>query len=110
MGKRLKFLCRKRDGDHDVDIVVGTMGKLLGMVSRSKGRDKEDREGDRDDLDLSQVRLFVLDEADKLVADSGISAVSELFSLCPGGGAGVHRLQVDPKPSPTPSQPPTLPP
>ena len=57
-------------------------------------RNAADEQEDEDKLDLSQVRLFVLDEADKLIADSGISAVMQVFAKCPGGGSGIHRLQV----------------
>ncbi len=82
--------------------------QLLGMVAaadraakdkggkgKGQGNTAEEQEGDEEDrLDLSQVRLFVLDEADKLIADSGIPAVMQIFAKCPGGGSGIHRLQV----------------
>ena len=62
---------------------------------KGQGSTVEEQEGDEEDrLDLSQVRLFVLDEADKLIADSGIPAVMQIFAKCPGGGSGIHRLQV----------------
>jgi len=64
-----------------VDIVVGTLGKLTGLV-KSKV------------LDLSQIRFFVLDEADRLLQDESIAEVMHLFNCCPGGGAGQNRLQV----------------
>lgn len=68
-------------------------GRGLGQGSTQEGDDQEDGGGE-DRLDLSQVRLFVLDEADKLIADSGIPAVMQIFAKCPGGGSGIHRLQV----------------
>eukprot|EP01036_Dinobryon_divergens_P027134 gene27134-35856_t len=97
---------KRREGGAEADIIVGTMGKLLGMVAaadraakdkggKGQGNTAEEQEGDEEDrLDLSQVRLFVLDEADKLIADSGIPAVMQIFAKCPGGGSGIHRLQV----------------
>ena len=79
--------------------------QLLGLVAAAEktAKDKggkgsrntsDDQDEEDDKLDLSQVRLFVLDEADKLIADSGISAVMQVFAKCPGGGSGIHRLQV----------------
>ncbi len=67
--------------EQGVDIVVGTYGKLS-HLSRTGA------------LDLSQIRFFVLDEADKLVSSDGIGAIMQLFSHCPGGGSGTNRLQV----------------
>jgi ATP-dependent RNA helicase DDX1 len=64
-----------------VDILVGTMGKL-GALVKSKA------------LDLSNIRFFVLDEADRLLSADSLEAVMDLFNKCPGGGAGQHRLQV----------------
>lgn len=69
--------------------------KDKGGKGKGQGNTAEEQEGDEEDrLDLSQVRLFVLDEADKLIADSGIPAVMQIFAKCPGGGSGIHRLQV----------------
>jgi ATP-dependent RNA helicase DDX1 len=64
-----------------VDILVGTMGKLSGLVKSGA-------------LDLSNIRFFVLDEADRLLSNDSLEAVLELFNKCPGGGTGQHRLQV----------------
>jgi ATP-dependent RNA helicase DDX1 len=69
---------RLKDG---VDILVGTMGKLSGLVKSGA-------------LDLSNIRFFVLDEADRLLSNDSLEAVLELFNKCPGGGTGQHRLQV----------------
>lgn len=65
-----------------VDILVGTIGKL-GALVKSKV------------LDLSHIRFFVLDEADRLLSTDSLDSVMELFNKCPGGGAGQHRLQVN---------------
>jgi hypothetical protein len=70
----------KRAHEDHLDIAVGTSGKLLAMVQQGT-------------LSLSQVRLFILDEADKLLS-TGRGPLLELFSRCPGGGTGQHRLQV----------------
>ncbi len=64
-----------------VDIVVGTLGKLNALV-KSKC------------LDLSQIRFFILDEADRLLSTDSLDSVMDLFNHCPGGGTGQHRLQV----------------
>lgn len=66
---------------HGVDILVGTMGKLTALVKSST-------------LDLSNIRFFVLDEADRLLGTDSLESVMDLFNKCPGGGAGQHRLQV----------------
>ena len=63
------------------DIVVATIGKVQALL-KSKI------------LDLSQVRFFVLDEADKLLNMENVSSVMQIFSNCPGGGSGQNRLQV----------------
>ena len=47
----------------------------------------------RDTLDLSAVRFFVLDEADRLVDQDGLATVEQLFQALPKGGAGTSRLQ-----------------
>ena len=64
-----------------VDILVGTLGKLCGLVKTKA-------------LDLSSIRFFILDEADQLVSTDNYRDVMELFGKCPGGGTGQHRLQV----------------
>jgi ATP-dependent RNA helicase DDX1 len=63
------------------DIIIGTIGKITGLLSNST-------------LDLSQIRFFVLDEADKLVNADNLSSIKAIFNKCPGGGVGIHRLQV----------------
>lgn len=74
-GKQEKLL------EKGVDIVVGTMGKVQAMLKSGV-------------LDLSQIRFFVLDEADKLLSSDNLSSVMQIFSHCPGGGSGENRLQV----------------
>jgi ATP-dependent RNA helicase DDX1 len=65
----------------DSDIIIGTIGKITGLLSNGT-------------LDLSQIRFFVLDEADKLVNADNLSSIKAIFNKCPGGGVGIHRLQV----------------
>jgi hypothetical protein len=57
------------------------LGKLLGLLNNGQ-------------LDLSSVRFFVLDEADKLVNSDNLSSIKQIYNKCPGGGVGIHRLQV----------------
>jgi ATP-dependent RNA helicase DDX1 len=64
-----------------IDIVVGTLGKVVDMV-KNRG------------LDLSQIRFFVLDEADRLTDPENMTQIMYLFGQCPGGGTGDNRLQV----------------
>lgn len=64
-----------------VDIVVGTLGKVCDMVKAKV-------------LDLSQIRFFVLDEADRLTDPENMGQIMQLYSACPGGGTGDNRLQV----------------
>jgi len=71
---------RSRDAVEDVDILVGTMGKLQNSAASGE-------------VSLSQVRLFILDEADKLISNHSMGSILELFAQCPGGGTGQHRLQ-----------------
>jgi superfamily II DNA/RNA helicase len=63
------------------DIIVGTCGKLASLVKSG-------------DLDLSQILMFVLDEADRLVDGDNIDMVLKLFNECPSSGKGCRRLQV----------------
>jgi superfamily II DNA/RNA helicase len=65
------------------DVVIGTLGKIKDMMERGA-------------LDLSQIRFFILDEADQLVAIEGIDEIMRVFVACPSGAAGIHRLQVYP--------------
>ena len=48
----------------------------------------------RGTLDLSAVRFFVLDEADRLVDQDGLATVQQLFQALPKSGTGTARLQV----------------
>jgi ATP-dependent RNA helicase DDX1 len=64
-----------------VDIVVGTTGKIVDLV-KSK------------DLDFSQVKFFILDEADRLIETDNLPGILQLYGACPGGGTGDNRLQV----------------
>jgi superfamily II DNA/RNA helicase len=46
-------------------------------------------------LSLSNVKFFILDEADRMVDDAdAMRAVLNVYSACPGGGTGDNRLQV----------------
>lgn len=65
----------------DSDIVIGTIGKITGLLQNNT-------------LDLSQTRFFVLDEADKLVNQENLNSIKQIYNKCPGGGVGIHRLQV----------------
>ena len=65
-----------------VDVLVGTPLKILDLVKRGE-------------LDFSQVRIFILDEADRLLETGNLDTVMQLYSACPSGGAGGNRLQVD---------------
>jgi len=71
----------KRELIEGVDIIVGTPGKISDLIKRGL-------------LDLSQIRFFVLDEADRILEVSGIPSIMQIFESIPSGGAGVHRLQV----------------
>jgi hypothetical protein len=64
-----------------VDIVIGTIGKITGVLANKQ-------------LDLSYVRFFVLDEADRLTSMNNLSAVKYIFQHCPKSGTGCNRLQV----------------
>jgi len=64
------------------DIVVGTPQRVLDFVRR-------------DQIDVSSIRLLVLDEADRLCDVEGMKTVSELFQRLPKLGLqGEDRLQV----------------
>ncbi|GLC38638.1 hypothetical protein PLESTB_000455000 [Pleodorina starrii] len=63
-----------------VDIVVGTPGRVIDFVESGK-------------IALDQVRFFVLDEADRLIADNP-DVVTKMYNRLPKGGTGVNRLQV----------------
>jgi ATP-dependent RNA helicase DDX1 len=70
----------KRQLKEGVDIIVGTPGKIGDLLERKV-------------IDMSQVRFFILDEADRLVEDS-TNLIIDVFRACPSGGSGDNRLQV----------------
>lgn len=63
------------------DIIVGTLGKISECV-KSKI------------LDLSQIRFFILDEADRMTESDSLAQIMTLYAACPVGGTGDNRLQV----------------
>ena len=67
-----------RDG---CDVAVGTPGRIVDMVESGK-------------LDASNVRFFVLDEADRLLDSGNRGAILKLFDRMPKSGDGFVRLQV----------------
>ena len=67
-----------RDG---CDVAVGTPGRVLDMVESGA-------------LELSGVRFFVLDEADRLLDSGNRGAILKLFDRMPKSGDGFCRLQV----------------
>jgi ATP-dependent RNA helicase DDX1 len=64
-----------------VDIVIGTLGKIQALIEQKQ-------------LDLSHIRHFILDEADKMLSTENFETIKFIFGKCPGGGVGDHRLQV----------------
>jgi len=64
-----------------VDIVVGTTGKVIDMHKSGL-------------LNLSQIKFFILDEADRLIETDNRPSIMQLYNACPGGGSGENRLQV----------------
>jgi ATP-dependent RNA helicase DDX1 len=72
---------KKKKISADVDIIVGTPLRLLDLCRRGE-------------IDLSLVRLLVLDEADRLLEAGTKDAVLALYAACPAGGTGGNRLQV----------------
>lgn len=63
-----------------VDIIVATVGKAEDMLKKNA-------------LDLSMIRFFILDEADRLTDPENSASVNKLFSACPSGATGNQRLQ-----------------
>lgn len=63
------------------DVAVGTPGRVLDMVESGA-------------LELSGVRFFVLDEADRLLDSGNRGAILKLFDRMPKSGDGFCRLQV----------------
>jgi ATP-dependent RNA helicase DDX1 len=64
-----------------VDIIVGTLGCIMGLFESKT-------------LDMTQVRFFILDEADKLAEKENLSSVMKLYNAIPIQGVGDKRLQV----------------
>lgn len=64
-----------------VDIIVGTTGKVMDMLKSGA-------------LSLSQIKFFILDEADRLIETENLAAIMQLYAACPSGGTGDNRLQV----------------
>ena len=65
-----------------IDVVVGTTGKVVDMFKSGA-------------LSLSQVKFFILDEADRMVDDAqSLQSIMQLYGACPAGGTGDNRLQV----------------
>eukprot|EP01039_Chlorochromonas_danica_P006233 gene6233-6872_t len=71
----------KKALEEGVDIVIGTLGKLGEVIKTHQ-------------LDLSAIRFFILDEADSMMEGESLQGVKQVFSHCPIGGIGIHRLQV----------------
>ena len=75
-------LATKMLNSKGADIVVGTPQRVLDFVRR-------------DQIDVSSIRLLVLDEADRLCDFEGMKTVNELFQRLPKLGLqGDDRLQV----------------
>lgn len=55
-------------GLHPPHIIVGTPGRILGLVKRK-------------DLDLSNLKMFVLDECDKMLEASGMTLQTNKTNL-----------------------------
>ena len=72
---------QKKSLSGGVDIIVGTLGCIMGLF-------------DSKTLDMTQVRFFILDEADKLAEKDNISSVLKLYNAIPIQGVGDKRLQV----------------
>lgn len=72
---------KKQERDlQSAEVVVGTLGRVAEMV--------KDRR-----LDVSQVRFFVLDEADKMIEADNIEKVLALHAACAAGCSKADRLQ-----------------
>ena len=63
------------------DVATGTPGRIIDMVESGR-------------LDVSGVRFFVLDEADRLLDSGNRDAILKLFDKMPKSGRGFSRLQV----------------
>ena len=72
----------KKALNEGIDIVVGTIGKVIDMFKSGA-------------LSLAQVKFFILDEADRMVDDAqNLQSIMQLYAACPAGGTGDNRLQV----------------
>ena len=98
--------------DEGVDIVVGTVGRISGTANRHaddkpncRGREltasmRGSGHGTTTDmvskglLDVTEVRFFILDEADELVAQGNSRAIVEMHRRIPKQTARKPRLQV----------------
>ena len=60
---------------------MGTTGKVLDMLKSKQ-------------LDFSQTKFFVLDEADRLIETENLPSIMQIYQACPAGGFGDNRLQV----------------
>lgn len=65
----------------DCDVVTGTPARVLDFVETGR-------------LDISRVRFFVLDEADRLLDSGSKSQIMKIFERLRKSGSGTHRLQV----------------
>lgn len=72
---------KKQNFSAGMDILVGTPLRISDLVKRGE-------------IDFSQVRLFILDEADRLLETGNLDTVMRLYSACPAGGVGGNRMQV----------------
>ena len=63
------------------DVVVGTAGRVLDFVQSGK-------------CDVSAVRMFVVDEADRMCDREGRKAIEKIFARFSKSGKGTARLQV----------------
>ena len=72
---------KKQSFSAGMDILVGTPLRISDLVKRGE-------------IDFSQVRMFILDEADMLLETGNLDTVMRLYSACPAGGVGGNRMQV----------------
>eukprot|EP00794_Sanderia_malayensis_P018921 gene18921-20825_t len=70
-----------RDLESGMDIVTGTPGKLIDFISTGK-------------LKLDQVRFFILDEADGLLAQKQRDTIEQMYRKCPKFSPDGKRLQM----------------
>lgn len=70
-----------RELESGIDIVTGTPGKLIDFISTGK-------------LKLDQVRFFILDEADGLIAQNQGNIIEQIYRKCPKFSSDGKRLQM----------------